>query len=350
MDEPRAGLTIAGDRYEGWTSIGITRSIESLAGGFEFALATRQYSDAPRWPLRTAAECAVHIDSELIATGYVDAIEVEYDAGNHSITVSGRDRTGDLVDCSAVTAPGSWTGRKIEAIAQELAAPFGIRVTARVDTGAPVKRFTLQQGETVFAAIERLASFRALLPIATVDGQLELIRPGDGTAAAQLVEGENILVGRARHDARERYSDYLVKGQASGDDHASGKAVAGPKASARDPAIRRHRPLMVIGEDQATPGSLAKRAQWEASTRAARAQSAQLTVAGWRRPDGALWTPNILVGVKAPGLFIDGELLVSEVRLGKDESGTTTELTVTPREAFSLIAVAEDDAAALGRV
>ncbi|KTE24467.1 MULTISPECIES: phage baseplate assembly protein [unclassified Sphingopyxis] len=347
---PRASLKINGQRYEGWTSIRITRSIESLSGEFTLEIVVREYTDAPRWPLRTGDACIVEIDGETVITGFIDDIAPQIDDRGYGITVSGRDRAGDLVDCSAIAKPGSWTGKSIEAIAAELAKPFGIDVVARTDTGEKVKRFALQQGETVHAAIERLARYRGLLAVSNAAGQVELIRPGAGEIVAQLVEGENILPNSsAQHSARDRFSDYVVKGQASGDDQVNGKTAASIKAEARDPAITRYRPMLVIAEDQSTPANLRKRAAWEASTRAAKAQRGTIPVAGWRAPNGQLWRPDLRVGVTAPFLKIEGTMLVTEVALVMDERGTVTELSVTPPEAWSLLPVSESaDASAVG--
>lgn len=346
---PRAALNIGGRRYEGWTGLRITRSIESLCGDFQFDIAAREFSDAPRWPLRTGDEASVEIDGETVITGYIDGINPQLDATGYSIVLVGRDRAADLIDCSAIAAPGSWTGRSIEAIAAELAKPFGISVVAKANTGEKVKRFAIQQGESVHAAIERLARYRGLLAVSNPQGEVELIRPGSGAPVAQLVEGENILGGTAIHDARERFSDYVIKGQSSGDDQVNARAAAAIKGEAKDAGVGRYRPLLVIGEDQSTPASLKKRAAWEASTRAAKAQRATFSVQGWRTPGGQLWAPNQLVGVMAPFFLIEGTLLVTEVSLVKDDRGTVTDLTVTPPEAWSLQPVSESaDASAIG--
>lgn len=347
---PRAALKIGGQRYEGWTGLRITRSIESVCGDFEFEIAAREFTDAPRWPLRTGEECSVEVDGETVITGHIDGIAPQLDERGYGITLIGRDRAADLVDCSAIAKPGSWSQRSIEEIAAELAKPFGIEVVARVGTGDKVKKFALQQGETVYAAIERLARYRGLLAVSNPQGQVELIRPGEGEIVAQLNEGENIIGGSAMHDARERFSQYLLKGQSSGDDRVNGKAASALKAEARDSAITRHRPLLVIGEDQSTTASLRRRAAWEASTRAAKAQRATIAVPGWRTPGGQLWRPDQRVGVHAPFFLVEGTLLISEVALVKDDRGTVAELTVTPPEAWSLLPVSESaDASAIGR-
>lgn len=351
MADPRASLTIGGKVYDGWTGVSVDRSIETLTGSFELEIAAREFTGAPRWPLRTGEACTVQLDGETVISGHIDSFDPDFDADGYSIRVAGRDRSADLVDCSAIAKPGSWTQRSIEAIAAELAKPFGITVTARTDTGAKVKRFALQQGETVFSAIERLARYRGLLAVTDAEGNVELIRPGTGAIVAELVEGVNILGGSASHDAKERFSDYIVKGQASGDDRANGKAVSAVKAEARDPAIGRYRPMLIVGEEQSTIAELRKRATWEATTRAGRSQSVTIPVPGWRTPSGALWKPNVRVSVSSPLLHVEGVMLVSGVRQSKEEGrGTVTDLTLMPPEAFSLLPVREDaDASAVGR-
>ncbi len=347
---PRAALKIAGKRYEGWTSLSIVRSIETLCGAFTFVITVREYTDAPKWPLRSGDACAVEVDGEIVISGFIDDINPTIDDRGYSITIIGRDRSADLVDCSAIHKPGSWTGKSIEAIAAELAKPFGLDVIAKVDTGEKVKRFALQQGETVYAAIERLARFRGLLAVSNAQSQIEFIRPGTGAIVADLVEGENILPGSsANHDVRDRFSEYLIKGQSSGDNQVNGKAAAAVKGDARDAAVARYRPLLIVAEDQATTANLRKRAAFEASTRAAKGQRAMIPVAGWRAPNGELWRPDQRVSVKAPFLLVDGIMLITEVSLVKDDRGSVTELTLTPPEAMSLMPVPEGaDASAIG--
>ena len=49
------------------------------------------------------------------------------DSGSFSLSVSGRDKTADLIDCSA-TGNSEFNNKTLTAIAQELCAPFGIAV------------------------------------------------------------------------------------------------------------------------------------------------------------------------------------------------------------------------------
>ena len=108
-------------------------------------------------------------------------------------------------------------------------------------------------------------------------------------------------------------------------------------ASARDPGIKRYRPLIVHAEDAGDNGSFARRARWEANVRQGRARRATYTLAQWRA-NGKLWKPNQLVRVRDAFLGLDETLLVAEVRFKlDDQGGSESELSVVRREAFELI-------------
>lgn len=328
-------LKVGGQLFEGWTTIEVAKGIKNPAGAFSLEYAER--TDQPGAPrrIRSGDACEVLIGGQTVVTGWVDATNPAIDAGTRSMRVEGRDKAGDLVDCSALNTPGVWRGRTLIQIAADLTAPFGIAISARADVGAPFKSFAVQQGETVWEALERLAQFRGLLAVSTPAGAVEFIRPGLTRAGFSLVQGENLLAASASHDARDRFSKYLLKGQSAGDDEVNGEAAAAPSATVTDPAITRHRPLLVVAEDQATLASLAARAGWEASVRAARGEMVDLTVQGWRDPLGEIWRADLIVPVSAPWVDVEGDMLIADVTFGLSEGlGSTTTLTCAPPAAY----------------
>lgn len=345
VDLPRDELilSIGGVDYGGWTDASVSVAIDTICGGFEFTLAEREPGKDRPFAFEAGAACMVKIGGETLISGWIDEITPSFDPEGHKIGISGRDRAGDLVDCSAIHNPGSWINTALETIAAELAKPFGINVTARASTAPKIKRFALQQGEGVFEAIERLCRYRGLLPISTPAGDVELIAIDPSLpAVARIAQGVNIKSASAEHNVSERFSKYILKGQASGDDDANGRAVSGVKAEATDPAIKRHRPLLIIGEEQSTIGGLEKRARWEATTRAGKGQSASVTIPGWRAPGGTLWARGTMVDLFAPWLLIDSKMLVVEVTHSIAEDSRSTELRLSPPEAFSQLPVSED--------
>lgn len=334
-------LTVAGERHEGWTAVSVTRALDTLSGAFTLDLTDRWAGRETSFALEAGAACTVSISGETVITGWIDRLAPRIEGESHGLTITGRDRTGDLIDCSAIAKPGSWRDASIEAIAAELAQPFGVAVHAAASTGPKLRRFAIQQGETVQAAIERLCRFAGLLAITDARGDLLLTVPATGAPVERIVEGVDILGGGSEFDVSGRFSSYLVKGQSAGDDHVNGKAAAAPSGSAGDPAVRRYRPLLVVAEEQTTLANAQVRARWEASTRTAKGSTVRVTLPGWRTPAGKLRAPNTLVAIEAPRLLARGTMLVQDVELSKDERGTVSELTLVPPEAWSQLAVPE---------
>lgn len=334
-------LVVDGRVHTGWTGINIRRSLDAMTGSFNLSLTSRETTDAGLRFVRALAPCAVSCDGETLISGSVDRVSIALSGQDHSIEVAGRDRAADLVDCSAIAQPGSWKNTRLETIVGDLVKPFGVTVRFTAPSGPAIRRFALQQGETVQAAIERLCRFRALVAWSQPDGSLTIGNPAAGTPVGRLVEGEHFEELAIDHDVAERFSRYLVKGQSSGDDQASGKTVSQLNAQATDPAIDRYRPLIIIAEEQSDTAALGTRAQWEANVRAARAQTFRGTVPGWRDPAGKLWRPDTQVQIVAPSLDVDMVMLVVAAEMVRDDSGTRTLLELQRPEAWSQLPVPE---------
>ena len=337
-------LSIDSRRHEGWTSATVTRALETLAGTFRCTLSERSPGEDEPRDIRPGAACEVALDGERVIRGHIDSVRVSYDAENHALEVSGRDATGDLVDCSAATTPGEWHDAKLEEIAAVLVADFGVTVVAEVDTGEPFKRFRIEEGESVFEALDRACRFRAVLPLSDGAGGIVLGRPTRSRSETRLRRGDNILSASGDVSWLDRHSRYTLLGQQPGSDFITGADAAHVVASAADEGVTRHRPLTLVAEQALDTGEARERIEWEASVRAARSRRATLSVAGWREaPGGALWTPGRLVRVTDDWLGLDRELLIAATRQSIDDGGTVTRMTLVPETAFSVRAEPEPE-------
>lgn len=338
---PDVTLQVAGRLYGGWKSIRITRGIEQIAGSFELTVSDRWPGQETARPIRPGQACTVAIDKETVITGYVDDVLPHYNAREHTVTVAGRDRTGDLVDCSVYPA-GEWRGRTLLQVAVEICKPFGVTVRAEVDTGAPFNSAAAQPGETGFEALERAARMRGLLLVADGLGGLVLTRASKTRVTTPLVRGQNILAASTVLSWRERFSRYLVQGQDSGSNWSTPEQNTQPQGEALDNSIDRYRPLLVLAEYNGNTAQMQERAKWEAAVRLGRATRAMVTVQGWRHGAG-LWLPNRLVRLTDDWLGVDRDLLIAAVSCLYDEGGSRCELELVRPEAFALIALPEDE-------
>ncbi|WP_067734498.1 phage baseplate assembly protein [Novosphingobium naphthalenivorans] len=338
-------LEIGGLGYFGWTEITVERAIDAMVGSFDLSLSTKDRTGAEDWPIEDGATCRVLLGGEVLITGYIDAVTRFIDPERRGIRVRGRDKTMDLVDCSAINKPGSWTGQKLEAIAKALAAPFGVSIEVSGDTGAAFKKFALQQGESAFAAIERMARYRGLVAYSPGDGTVRIGSADTGVRTGRIEEGVNVKSAEATSDMSGRYSQYVVKGQASGDNSRHGKTVSQVKGEAADSEVTRYRPLLVIGEEQSDTASLVKRAKWEAAVRSGRGKPLSVTVPGWLTDEGKVWAPGARAACKIPSCKVDGDLLVESVRTTRNgREGSMTELRLVPPEAWTQLPEPEESA------
>lgn len=345
---PDFRVVVNGQSYGGWKEASVTRTIEALAGSFEVLVSEKWPGEPTRREINPGDACTITLDGETVLSGYVDEVNGQYAGGAeggdgaHTVAISGRDKTGDLVDCSHVGPPNEWQGQRIDAIARAICAPFGVTVTVAsgTDIGAPLARkFAIAAGETAYEAIERMCRTRAVLAVSDGRGGLVLTRAGTAKASTALVLGENILAGSGLSSLTERFSQVTVKGQRAGDDSLFGAEASGPSGLARDPIVQRYRPLIVVAESQADIATCRDRARWETNVRAGRGRRATYRVQGWSHA-GGLWRPNELVDVRDPLLGNATEMLIVTVRHSIAQ-GSSTEIELVRPEAYDLVSIPE---------
>jgi prophage tail gpP-like protein len=340
-------LVLAGQRYAGWVEARIERSIEQLAGAFALRVATRPgEGQALPAPLRPGLACELRVDGAPILTGRVDQVEAEHAADRAELRLQGRDASGDLVDCAALNTPGTWKNIALIALAEALCTPFGIGVGSEVAGLAPLPSFALEPGETVYEALERAARVAGVLILSDGLGGLRIAREGTERAPTALVYGENILRASVRLSDQERFSLYVVRGQAPGDDQVWGPSRNQPEGRATDDGVGRYRPHVVVAEGGLEPVRYGERADWEHRVRRGRSAEVTITVPGWHvspDPGAGLWTPNTLVRVDYPPLGLAEDLLIAGVVLVRGEGGTVAELALYRPGTYDRIPLPAED-------
>lgn len=332
-------LRVNGFEYSGWTTARVVRSIEQICGSFDLSVSERRGDDEPWLQIGEESQCVVLLEGTPVIAGYVDRRSIAYSAESHSIEISGRDKAGALVDCSAM--PGEWEYRNVDVVAlvRRVAEPFRINVTLQstILLGTPPAKFSIDPGDSAFDVIDRVCRLVGLLPISDGTGGLLLTRAGNTRAVTALVEGKNILSASAEYDSSQRYSRYVVLGQQPGTDEVNGRAAAQVRGEASDLGVVRTDRVLVVRPEGAVTADLAKkRGQWEAIVRAGRTDSVSVVVQGWTQSDGSIWPINALVPVKSPLLGIDGEMLITSATHEVGERGTTTTMTLKRPDAFTL--------------
>lgn len=334
-------LFVNGRKYEGWTEASVKRSVKAISGEFNLSV-TDNWSEPDRQAgtgsvffISIGDEAQVKIGDAVLVTGFVEEIQNSVDASNHTVSVSGRDKTGDLVDCSAIYKSGGIKNADLLKIAQVLTEPFGLTVRADSDVGAPFPSFVIKTGETVFEALDRAARLRGVLLSSDGSGNLAITKLAKNKAETSLIEGQNVKQAALSLDTKERFSEYFVKAQMKGSDHVHGKHVSQVKGDASDSVVKRYRPLVVIAEQQANSAESQKRAQWEAAVRAANSSKVSVTLQGFEQSEkGKLWQVNELVYFESKTLGLKQELLVADIEWKIGAGGRETVMTLQKPDAF----------------
>ena len=281
-------------------------------------------------------------DRNVMLDGRIEKIGAEVDGEKHMIRVSGRDKTGDLIDCSPNNFE-EFNNLTLFQIAQAVCKPFDIRVFDNAKDTHVFKKAKLRPGETVFSFLNRVSKQRGILlnSVAIAGGGLALSKVGQFSYLKERLDYRNILSCNMSVDVTKVFSEYHVVSQTSEvenieDDFGEVTQETSAIGTVKDSSIDRYRPITVIANKQATNEEALSRAQWEQVSRLGDMLKIQILVNGWRTRDNDIWRVNRKIRVVYPHAGLDGTYLITgcEYIYGAGES-IKTALTLTHKDAYT---------------
>lgn len=343
-------LEVNGKPYSFFTDITVDIQLDTLARQFSFG-ATRS-ANKPI-PFRGGDACRVLDGEDVIVTGHIERLDVDYSATTHRINLSGRGKTGDLID-SSITAindllPPATLKRCIQKVAENIGGSYAVVDLAGV---APYQSasdmIAPEPGANAFKFLEALARKRQVLLTDDGYGRIVITRAARTKSKGVLqnivgADDNNILSSSTSYDSSGRFHTYeLVSGL---NPLAGGLAgiipvddIVNQRNGFTDSEIRRGRQLAIKPKSPQS-GTVGKdRLKWEANIRKSRGRLYSVTVQGFREtPGGSLWEVNKIVRVVDEFAGINGNMLISGVSFSYDEQrGSLTVLTLVPSNAFTL--------------
>lgn len=327
------------------------RNLKLMASGFEITLIDPEQDLLKAF--RPGVSCQIEIDDQILAKGYIDKINFD-DSNGNTYTYFGRDRAGDLVDCSAIFKNGGFERANIslDDAVRDVLALFNMDLTVIGGVGKKFSKLSITPGETVLDFIDTICKYRAMSPLSDGVGGLILTSVSDVKSGGVLdaTENGNVITRSAEMDHQSRHSHIIVKGQADGGGigDISAAKLSGSQGLAYDPDIKRYRPLIVQAESEGYDLDMTERALWEVRHRRYAGTKANYTVQGWEAFEGGdFWKVNTTVPVIDPQLMVERDMLISDVKLYRSEQGTLTNIGVAPSEAYDIPANRQDSDDAL---
>lgn len=340
-------LKINGKEYTGWQSIQTDSSLDNFTSTFGFSCSDKFPDKPDKWKIKIGDSCEVLIDSHIIVTGFIDEINPAYGENSHSISMLGRDKTGDLVDCSylqdSTTQINEWKDLSVENIIKALIKPFGIDLEVDPSVASDVSKivgdkFKVDEGQTVFNLIDPLLKQYGILGISTGNGKLTLTRAGTIKTNDSLEFGVNIKSARFIQSNLERFSLYRVYGQGHGNDNKTISDFRACSGENPDTAIKRFRPFVILSEKATTNAICKDRAVWESQNRAGKSRAVEYEVQGHVQSNGEVWPLNGLVPVLDSFFDINITMLIAGITFVVDDSvGTITRLKLVHPNTYNLL-------------
>lgn len=315
--------------YEGWETIRVSLGLDQLSGAFEFAASGANAQELSKHPLHKGLECKVLLHGQTVITGYLGKRRAAYDASSHTLGISGRDVTCDLIDCSAIVPNQELHNVTIAEAAKQLIAPFpAIKLDCPIP-GAAFEKLTVNDGDTIFSVLESYAKQRGFMIYTTGDGVLHIRRPQVASTGLTLTEGKEILSASMEESDDEQFAEYVVRSQET--DKGKHQAEQRYKQS----GVRAGRVRIITAEQPDEGTQIKNRAEWEAKLRQARSVTATIKVQGWQKKPGQLWRLGDDLRVTSPRLGLDKvAMIINNITYAVDDGGTTAELGLVLPEVF----------------
>jgi len=341
--------------------------LNSCARSFSFNATPKLPGNASLQNFHPGQKIQITIGDDLVLSGYIDTTPVSYSASSVSLTVSGRSKTCDLVDCSVypkdqniafdqswsgagvyripssgsvVSCPDvsaiSWRGQQLGTILAQLVKPYGVRLINQGQDLSAVLNYDVTPEQTVLKALQDLTKKYDLWLCDDPNGDLVVTKKGYTETTERLILGQNVLEGSASFDASKLFETYQVLGQTKGTNTSFGAASSSDPQAFETNFFKRRRFTCKKAEGQTASFDCLKQAQSSGNYDKAQYSALSYKVQGWRHiTDGRLWKINTLVGVEDTLLSISkasGRFLITKVTFNLSDGGMTTDLELIPPE------------------
>lgn len=285
----------------------------------------------------------VTLGGETILTGVIDDINEPIGKGQHSISLSGRDLAGQLLDCSAPVFEGR--EMSLSQILRQFLTPYQIKHDIEAPTTAIRQKVTVDVGETVWDAISKAAAANGLWQWFTPEGVLKVGEPNPKTAiVAHLIlrrdgVGNNLESLTRQRSLNDRYSSITVMSQsgqvqptfyqdvAETPANESENGQPNIKATLTDSGLGIHRPKIVMSGDCENVDAARAKAKKMMIDGQLNGHNLTAVVKGHYSETGVRWQPRQRVTLLSEPHGIDGVFFIMgrKFKLGRT-SGKTTEL------------------------
>lgn len=345
-------LRVNGQPYTQFDSASVGLRLDALSNTFNFQLASQ---DGNPLPFRGGEACEITVDRVKVLTGFIEIVEVDYSGNRHNISISGRDKTGDLLDSTLDSISDLSAPITLKQLIERVISSLGLNIEVidnlnpdpfnqAEDIAAP------EPGQNAFDFLEQYSRKRQALLSSNADGNIVITQAQATFVNAPLrnvvgSDTNNIIGGSVSYDTTGRFNRYKFSSALNAVAlNFAGTVSLGDVVSQNgeftdtDTVLTgRNRQLILIAEEGFSNAQNQARAQWEANIRKARSRVYSVVVNGFRNAQNALWNTNTLISIVGSFAGINARMLINNATFNFDlETGSTTTLGFVNENAYTL--------------
>lgn len=324
-------LLIAGKTHSQWTDYDIDSDLLTPADDFQVTLG--RPVDAKPDAVQPGDTVEVRVGEDTVLSGRIDRVSTTTAKGEKTLTISGRDDAGILLDCSCPIFNAQ--DMDLKQIIDTIVKPLGIS-KIRIDAAqtARTNKVQIEPGSRAWDALAQYAEANGLWPWLEPDGTLVIGGP-DYTAkpVADLIvrvsgQGNNVEQLQVERDFSQRFSEITVLGQSHSGKH-------NLRATVKDDTVKVHRPLIIVEADVDNQAAAERKAKKRLGDSKLDGLTITATVQGHRNDDGVLWQPGQRLQLLSEPDGLDGiYFLMARKFIGGRGKPTQTILTLKEDKAW----------------
>ena len=279
MDKLHSLFVKIGDyQIADWESFSIEKSLSTLCGKFEFTMSSALFNENINF--YDGGKIEIYINDEIFMTGYIENFEIQLTESEYQISISGREKTCDIIDCNNILDKNTWFNQTLLTIAKYLCNPFDINVLTNLPE-VKIKYAAIEDSETIFDFLLKLAKQQNVRLDTLPNGNIEIVNTQSNIT--HFFELSEVTNAKINGDREERFSDYIFKTQYannSGDPWKEKSIFIKKKAT--DDNVFRYR-SKVFSESNMNSNECQKYANWEAQNRAAKSTKFSFSYPAWTK-------------------------------------------------------------------
>ena len=302
-------LKIDNRKYSGWENVTINKSIQSIAHNFSMNI-----FNADGISIEDDDLIKILIDDKIFFTGYLDDMVIGISNVKKPLSISGRSKAGDLIDCN-ISENKQYNKQNIKQIISDLVKPFNISVSSSL-TLEPLEIFNTKVGETYFDAINRLCKQTNTLPISDDFGNIEIVKNEQNKSSIVLKDSDFKELNLPKKLSK-RFSKYIYKKEGIVTDVTDG--------SVTDDTVLRFKPFVGVNTEDKDNQDLAK---WQLNHNKVSEISLTAVVKGWDLEINTI--------VKLETEIVNNSFLIKDITYSKSDSGTISNVTFVSKDLYAI--------------